>query len=72
MTTLTLRQAIPLARRPMIGVRVAFSVIWAPARLAGRWMLGSSVGPRGYRREGFPEHEMHQVIAGRRDRFSGM
>ena len=29
-------------------------------------------GPRGFRREGFPEHEWQQVISGRRDRFAGM
>jgi hypothetical protein len=72
MTTVTLRQAMPLVRRPVIGVRFAFSATWASVNAVGRWMAGSGGGPRGYHREGFPEHEMHQVIAGRRDRFEGM
>lgn len=28
-------------------------------------------GPRSYRREGYPEIELHQIIAGRKDRFDG-
>ena len=33
-----------------------------------RAMLGGAT-PRGYRREGFPEIELHQVISGHKDRF---
>lgn len=32
----------------------------------------SSCGPSGYRREGFPEIELYQVLAGRRDKFDGL
>ena len=28
--------------------------------------------PRGYRREGFPEHELYQVLSGRKDRFDSL
>lgn len=31
-----------------------------------------SSGPRAYRREGFPEIELYQIMAGRRDRFDGL
>ena len=33
-----------------------------------RAMLGGST-PRSYRREGYPELELHQLISGRKDRF---
>ncbi len=31
-----------------------------------------SSGPRSYEREGFPEIELQQIIAGRRDKFDGL
>jgi hypothetical protein len=39
------------------------------------WFDGMLLGgatPRGYRREGFPEIELHQIISGRHDRFEGL
>ena len=52
---------------------------WVPAR-AGKafkaatgWMFHGNGGyPRGYHREGFPEHEMQQVISGKSDRFHNL
>lgn len=44
-----------------------------PGRLSAavvRAIICSNGGsPRGYRREGFPEHELYQVLSGRKDRF---
>jgi hypothetical protein len=74
MTTMTtLRQAAPLVRMPLAGARFALSAVVAPAEAAARFMVGSGNGsPRGYRREGFPEHELSQVISGKRDKFQDL
>jgi hypothetical protein len=71
MTTMTtLRQAAPLARLPLAGARFALSAALKPVAVFARFMVGSNRGgPRGYRREGFPEHELYQVISGKRDKF---
>jgi hypothetical protein len=43
------------------------------ARLFWRALFGPpGSGPRSYPREGFPEHELHQIMTGRRDRFDGL
>ncbi len=58
--------------RPRVGApRVSAAWLTKPFSLAGRWLLDSREGPRGYPREGFPEIELHQLIAGHRDRFDG-
>ncbi len=53
----------------------------APAisNLAARFMKSlisaariKSSGPRSYRREGFPEIELQQVISGRKDKFDSL
>ena len=50
--------------------RLRLSFAWASrlGRRLDRWFLGGG-SPRGYRREGFPEVELHQVMSGRKDRF---
>jgi hypothetical protein len=54
---------------------IAPSFGWVPAiatipfKAAGRLFQGNGGYPRGYHREGFPEHEMQQVMAGKSDRF---
>jgi hypothetical protein len=67
MTTITLRRVMPGIGWPLTGARFAIGRIWASASLVSRVMLGSGSGPRGYRREGFPEHELYELISGRRD-----
>ena len=74
MTTMTtLRQAAPLARRPLAGARFALSAALTPVAVFARFMVGSDTGgPRAYRREGFPEHELYQVMGGKRDKFQDL
>jgi hypothetical protein len=72
MTTITLRRAAPAIGWPLTGARCAFSAVRASVSLVARFMVGSGSGPRGYRREGFPEHELYQVMSGRRDKFERM
>ena len=50
-----------------------------PAKLVSRfasalWTLVAGKGGefRGYPREGFPEIELHEIVAGRRERFDGL
>jgi len=38
----------------------------------GKLIAGSGGGYRSYKREGFPEHELQQIVAGRKDRFDGL
>jgi hypothetical protein len=51
-------------------------VVRIPGRLSAavvRAVIGPNGGtPRGYRREGFPEHELYQVLSGRKDRFDSL
>lgn len=51
-------------------------VVSIPGRLSAavfRAITSSNDGsPRGYRREGFPEHELYQVLSGRKDRFDSL
>ncbi len=54
------------------GVRFSAALITRPATIVTRALRGRSHGPRGYRREGFPEIELYQIIAGRKDRFNGL
>ncbi len=56
-------------------VRFPAAVFSRTAFAIGRALVGSGPGTgiRGYgRREGYPEHELHQIVAGRKDRFDGL
>lgn len=67
------QKALRTATAPGKGAAVsAGQVMTATARrlsAAARLVLGGGGGPRGYRREGYPEHELYQLMAGRKDRF---
>ena len=63
------REALPKVRLPVPAPEGVTRVLMAPLSVAGRVIFGRAHGPRGYRREGFPEHELYQLISGRRDRF---
>lgn len=39
-------------------------------RAAGRLLVGTG-GIRTYPKQRYPEHELHQILAGRKDRFDG-
>jgi len=53
--------------------RLPTGLVARSASAIGRWFAGSSGGaPRGYPREGFPEIELHEIVAGRRERFDGL
>lgn len=57
---------------PAVNVRAFLSALQRPIAFTGRLLLGSgSNGPRGYKREGFPEHELYQLMSGHRDRMDG-
>ncbi len=64
-----LNEALPKVHVPAPSLDGVARVLTAPLSLAGRAVFGKAQGPRGYRREGFPEHELYQVMSGRRDRF---
>jgi hypothetical protein len=56
-------------RSPIPGISAALRAAARPFSRVGGWFVGSDKGPRGYHREGFPEIELHQIMAGRKDRF---
>jgi hypothetical protein len=56
-------------------VRFPAKALFGAASMIGRVLVGSgpATGIRGYgSREGYPEHELHQIVAGRKDRFDGL
>ena len=57
-------------------VRFPAAALSRAASVLGRVLLGPGPGSgvRGYggRPDGFPEHELHQIVAGRKDRFDGL
>ncbi len=55
-----------------VGVRVPAKLIARSVSALSKLIAGSGGGYRSYRREGFPEHELHQIVAGRKDRFDGL
>jgi hypothetical protein len=61
----------PASTRPALGGLLATAAS-ATLRTVARLAKGRSRGPRAYRAEGFPEHELYQVMAGKRDRFHGL
>lgn len=65
------RAALPRAWSS--GVSLSAAIVARSASTLGRLLVGSGgPGPRGYPREGFPEIELHEIMAGRRDRFDGL
>jgi len=71
------QKALPgRAARPrawFASVSLSAAMVARSASALGRWLVGSGgPGPRGYLREGFPEIELHEIMAGRRDRFDGL
>jgi hypothetical protein len=63
-----------VVRRRAWGVGVRFPERFGRADGLGRcqFFAGSGGGYRSYRREGYPEHELHQIVSGRKDRFDGL
>ena len=58
-----------------IPVRFPVAALSRAASVLGWALVGSGpdTGIRGYgRREGFPEIELHEIVAGRRQRFDGL
>jgi len=53
-------------------VQLPAALLSRVASAAGRALMGSGEGPRSYPREGYPEHELHQIVAARKDRFDGL
>ena len=53
--------------------RCSSTIVTRPLAVMGRLMLSSQGnGIRGYRREGYPEIELQQIIAGSRDKFDSL
>ena len=53
-------------------VRFPAAALSRAASMVGRALVGSGGGPREYPRGRYPEHELHQIVAGRKDRFDGL
>ncbi len=52
--------------------RFSSTIVTRPLAVMGRLLLSSQDnGIRGYRREGYPEIELYQILAGRKDKFDG-
>jgi hypothetical protein len=64
-----LQDGLPKVRMPVPTPEGMARIVTAPLFLAGRLLLGPERGPRAYRREGFPEHEIYGLMSGRRDRL---
>lgn len=52
-----------------VGGIVFAAAVRLPLRLAVRALVGQDRGPRGYKREKFPEAQWQQMMAGKRDWF---
>jgi len=55
-----------------VAVRAPGALVAKAVSALSKLIAGSGGGYRSYRREGFPEHELHQIVAGRKDRFDGL
>jgi hypothetical protein len=69
------RSTIGQVARPqawLAGVRFSARLVSGPLSALGRIVAGPGGGPRQYPRDGFPEIELHEIVAGRRDRFDGL
>ncbi len=52
--------------------RFSSTIVARPLAVMGHLLLSSQDnGIRGYRREGYPEIELYQILAGRKDKFDG-
>jgi hypothetical protein len=60
------------ARVQTVAVREPGALVAKTVSALGKLIAGSGSGYRSHRREGFPEHELHQIVAGRKDRFDGL
>ena len=60
------------ARVRTVAVRTPGALVAKTASALGKLIAGSGGGYRSYKREGFPEHELQQIVAGRKDRFDGL
>ncbi len=53
--------------------RFSSTIVTRPLAVMGRPLLSSpGNGIRGYRREGYLEIELYQILAGREDKFDGL
>lgn len=55
-----------------VAVRTPSALVAKTMSALGKLFAGTGGGYRGYRREGFAEHEWHQIVAGKKDRFDGL
>ena len=55
-----------------VGIRFPTALLARSASTVGRLVIGSGSGFRNYPRERFSEYELHQIVAGRKDRFDGL
>ena len=60
------------ARAWGVGVRFPGSLVARSMSVLGRLVAGSGGGIRSYPRERFSDYELHQIVAGRKDRFDGL
>jgi len=68
----TIPRRVVRGHSPIPAIAAALRAAVRPLSRAGRWFVRPAKGPRGYHREGFPEIELQQIMAGRKDRFDGM
>ena len=55
-----------------VGVRFPSALVARSMSALVRIVAGSGGGYRSYPRERFSDYELHQVVAGRKDRFDGL
>ena len=65
-------ESVPKSITKRVVVPAGWNLIVRLGRAFKRHRRASTCGPCGYRREGFPEIELYQVLAGRRDKFDGL
>jgi hypothetical protein len=55
-----------------VGVRFPSAFLARSVSTVGRLIVGSGGEYRNYPRERFSDYELHQIVAGRKDRFDGL
>ena len=55
-----------------VGVRFPSALVARSMSALGRLVVGPGGGYRSYPRERFSDYELHQIVAGRKDRFDGL
>ena len=55
-----------------VGVRFPTAMVARSMSTLGRLVVGSGGGYRSYPRERFSDHELHQIVSGRKDRLDGL